>query len=244
MSQAPFGSFGFSPGSTVGYRSRQEELSVGQFFNTVYAWMCVGLGVTAAVAYGISAFAPQLMFNRGLGLISLVVQLVLVVTISSAVNRVSTPVATALFVVYAALVGVSFSILFAIYAHVTLAVVFLETAGLFGAMSVYGFATKRDLSRLGSFLFMALLGIIIATFVNFFLHSPGLYWIVSYAGILIFVGLTAVDTQRLKQVAIQYAGDPAMASRLAIRGSLQLYLDFINLFIFLLQVMGGGSRRD
>ena len=243
MSQMPFGSYGFSAGSTLGYRSREEELSVGQFFNMVYAWMCVGLATTAAVAYGVFNYAPQLM-TSGVGWVSLIVQMVLVVTISNAVNRVSTPVATGLFILYSALVGVTFSVLFAIYAHVTLGVVFLETAGLFGAMSLFGFVTKRDLSRLGSFLFMALIGLVIASLVNLFVHSSALQWIVSYAGILIFVGLTAFDTQRLKMVALQTRNAPAVASRLAIVGSLTLYLDFINLFIFMLQVMGGGNRRN
>jgi FtsH-binding integral membrane protein len=237
----PFGSFGLSP--TIGYRSREEELSVGQFFNMVYAWMCVGLATTAAVAYGVFHFAPQLM-TGGVAMVCLVLQLVLVVTIGSAVQRVSAPLATALFVLYSALVGVTFSVLFAVYAHVTLATVFLETAGVFGAMSVFGFVTQRDLSRLGSFLFMALIGLIIASVVNFFVHSSAMQMIVGYAGILIFTGLTAVDTQRLKVVARQSNGNRAVASRLAIVGSLMLYLDFINLFLFMLQVMTGSSRRN
>ena len=243
MSQNPFGSFGFAPGAQLGYRSREQELSVGQFFNAVYAWMCVGLATTAAVAYGVYAYAPQLM-TPGVGIISFLVQLVLVVTISRAVNRVSTSAATALFVLSSALVGVTFSALFAVYAHLTLATVFLETAGLFGAMSLFGYVTKRDLSRLRSFLYMAILGIINASLVNMFTHSRTLDWIVSYAGILIFVGLTAADTQRLKTIAMQTGSNPAVASRLAIVGSLRLYLDFINLFMFLLQVMGGNGRRD
>jgi FtsH-binding integral membrane protein len=242
MSQSPFGSFGFAPGAQLGYRSRQEELTVGQFFNAVYAWMCVGLATTAAVAYGVATYAPQLM-NGGVLMVSFVVQLVLVVTISSAVNKVSTPVATVLFVLYSALVGFTFSILFRVYAHATLAAVFLETAGLFGAMSVFGYVTKRDLSRLGSFLFMALIGIVIASLVNMFMHSGMMYWIISYVGIIVFVGLTAVDTQRLKAIALQSGSNPAVASRLAIVGSLTLYLDFINLFIFLLRVMGNNGRR-
>jgi FtsH-binding integral membrane protein len=242
MSQSPFGSFGFAPGAQLGYRSRQEELTVGQFFNAVYAWMCVGLATTAAVAYGVATYAPQLM-NGGVLMVSFVVQLVLVVTISSAVNKVSTPVATVLFVLYSALVGFTFSILFRVYAHATLAAVFLETAGLFGAMSVFGYVTKRDLSRLGSFLFMALIGIVIASLVNMFMHSGMMYWIISYVGIIVFVGLTAVDTQRLKAIALQSGSNPAVASRLAIVGSLTLYLDFIKLFIFLLRVMGNNGRR-
>jgi FtsH-binding integral membrane protein len=243
MSQMPFGSYGFSAGSTLGYRSREEELSVGQFFNMVYAWMCVGLATTAAVAYCVATFFPQLM-TSGVGWIALIAQLVLVVTISNAVKRVSTPLATALFVLYSALVGVTFSVLFYVYSHVTLGVVFAETAGVFGAMSLYGFVTKRDLTRLGSFLFMALIGLIIAMVVNFFVHSSAMQYIISCVGILLFVGLTAFDTQRLKMIALQTGSNPTVAGRLAIVGSLTLYLDFINLFIFMLQVLGGGNRRN
>ncbi len=242
MSQYPFGSFGLT-GSRLDYRSREEELSVAQFFNSVYAWMCVGLATTAAVAYGVAHFAPQLM-NSGVGWISLIAQIALVVTISNAVNRVSTPVATALFVLYSALVGLTFSVLFYVYSHATLGIVFAETAGVFGAMSVYGFVTKRDLTRLGSFFTMALIGLIIAMVVNWFAHSSTLQWIISCVGILLFVGLTAFDTQRLKAIAMQTSSNPAVASRLAIVGSLTLYLDFINLFIFMLQVFGGGNRRN
>ena len=242
MSMFPNGSFGFSPGSTIGYRSRQEELTVGQFFNAVYAWMCVGLATTAVVAYGVAHYGSPGLMSPGVGIVSFLVQIGLVVAISNAINRISAPVATGLFVLYSALVGVTFSILFRVYTGATLGVVFLETAGLFGAMSVYGFVTKRDLTRLGSFLFMALVGLVLASVVNVFVHSSAMQWIISYAGILIFVGLTAFDTQRLKAVAMQTSSDRAMASRLAIVGSLMLYLDFINLFIYLLQVMG--NRRD
>ena len=243
MSMSPNGSFGFAPGARLDYRSREQEMTVGRFFNAVYAWMCVGLLTTAFVAFGVAHYAPQLM-TRGIGFGSLIVQLVLVVTISSAVNRVSTPVATVLFVLYSALVGVTFSILFRVYAGMTLATVFVETAGLFGAMSVYGFVTKRDLTRLGSFLFMALIGLIIASVVNAFVGSPAMYYLISYAGILIFVGLTAYDTQRLRAIAMQTQGNTAVAQRQAIVGSLTLYLDFINLFLFMLQAMGGGNRRN
>ena len=241
MSQSPFG-FGPSFGTRLDYRSREEELTVGHFFNTVYAWMCVGLATTAAVAYGVAYFAPQLM-TSGVGWIALILQLVLVVTISNAVQRVSTPVATLLFVLYSALVGVTFSVLFYVYSHVTLGVVFAETAGVFGAMSVYGFVTKRDLTRIGSFLFMALIGLIIAMVVNFFVHSSMMQYVISVVGILIFVGLTAFDTQRLKAIAMQTSQNPTVAGRYAIVGSLTLYLDFINLFIFMLQVFGGGGNR-
>ncbi len=240
MSQFPFG---FAPGATLGYRSREEELSVGQFFNMVYAWMCVGLATTAAVAYGVFHFAPGLM-NMGVFLVAFVAQMALVFVINGALNRISAAAATALFVLYSALMGVTLSVIFAIYAHATLAVCFVETAGLFGAMSVYGFVTKRDLTRIGSLLFMALIGAILASLLNLLVRSSALEWVLSYVIVFIFVGLTAFDTQRLKAIALQTRDNPAQASRLAISGSLILYLDFVNIFVFLLQIMGGNNRRN
>ena len=243
MSMFNNGSFGFSPGQTINYQSREQELSVRSFFNAVYAWMCVGLATTAVTAYGVAYFAPQLM-TSGLGIIAMLGYFVLAMAIGSAINRISAPTATALFVLMAALLGVTLSSLFLRYSGLTLGTVFLETAGLFGVMSVYGYVTKRDLTAIGSFLVMALLGLILASIVNIFLRSPAMYWVISYAGILIFVGLTAFDTQRLKMVAIQTQSDHRLASRLAVVGSLMLYLDFVNLFLYMLQVMGGNGRRD
>lgn len=243
MSQMPFGSYGFSSGSQLGYRSREQELSVGQFFNAVYAWMCVGLATTAVVSWGVFHYAQGLM-NMGVFIVAFLAQMALVVAISNAVQRLSTSAATALFVLYSALMGVTLSAIFAVYSLGTIAVVFLETAGLFGAMSVVGFVTKKDLSRLGSLLVMLLVGVIIASVVNMFFASSMMQMIISYVGVVVFVGLTAVDTQRLKEFAMQNVANPAVASRYAIVGSLMLYMDFVNVFIFLLQIMGGGSRRD
>jgi FtsH-binding integral membrane protein len=172
----------------------------------------------------------------------LIAQIGLVMAISGAVNRISAPVATVLFLIYAALNGVWLSVLFLIYTRASLASTFMVTAGAFGATSLYGFVTKRDLTRLGSLLFMALIGLILASLVNLFWHNSALYWLVSYAGVLIFVGLTAFDTQRLKMIAMQTSDNPAMANRMAVVGSLTLYLDFINLFLFLLRIMGDRRR--
>jgi uncharacterized protein len=171
-----------------------------------------------------------------------IAQLLLVVTISSAIQRISPAAATALFLLYAALNGVTLSVIFWVYTRASLGSVFFITAGTFAATSVYGYTTKRDLSRYGHLLFMALIGIVIASCVNFFMHSAMLYWAVSYIGVILFVGLTAYDTQALRIVASRTAGDPRLSSRMAIVGSLKLYLDFINLFLFLLRIMG--NRRD
>ncbi len=242
MSNYPSGPFGFAPGQTLGYRSREEELTVGQFFNGVYAWMAVGLAVTAAVAFGVANYGSLSFLNMGTFIILFIAQIALVSVISRAVNRIGAGVATALFLLYAALNGVTLSILFLIYTHAALASAFIITAGMFGAMSIYGYITKRDLTRLGSLLFMALIGIIIASLVNMFARNAMMGWIINYAAVIIFVGLIAFDTQRLKAIAIQTSSNAAMSNRMAVVGSLILYLDFINLFIYILRIMNDRRR--
>ncbi len=241
MSRMPTGPMGMLSGQRIDYQSREQELTVGQFFNAVYAWMAVGLATTAAVAYGVFSHG-QAAIGIGTLVVCVIAQMVLVTTISSAINKISTSAATALFVLFAALMGVTMSVVFVIYRHTSIAACFAETAGMFAAMSLYGYTTKRDLTRLGSLLFMALVGLVIASLVNFFVASSMLYWIISYVGVVIFVGLTAFDTQRLKIFAIQNATNPTLAHRIAIVGSLTLYLNFINLFMMLLRIMG--DRRQ
>ncbi|MGH7213221.1 MAG: Bax inhibitor-1/YccA family protein [Tepidisphaeraceae bacterium] len=210
------------------------------FFNQVYAWMATGLALTALVAWWVAnnykAFPA--VFNPGVLIGIFVVEIILVVTIAGAVNKVNATFATVLFLLYAALNGVTLAGLFMIYTQASLAGTFLATAGTFGAMSVYGMVTRRDLTSLGSILFMALIGLIIASVVNLFWANSMLYWIITYAGILIFVGLTAYDTQKLKYIALATADNARMASRMAISGALSLYLDFVNLFLLLLRLMG------
>jgi FtsH-binding integral membrane protein len=242
MARFPSGPFGQASSQPLDYRAGESEVTVAQFFNAVYAWMAVGLAVTAAVAYWIAMTKPFALLNP-MALIGIIIaQLILVVTISRAVKSISASAATALFLLYAALNGLMFSVLFLVYRLPTLGSTFIVTAGMFGAVSLYGYVTKRDLTRLGSMLFMALIGLILASVVNMFLHNPTLYWLISYAGVLIFVGLTAYDTQKLKQIALQTGSDPAMAHRMSVVGSLILYLDFINLFLLLLRIMG--NRRN
>jgi FtsH-binding integral membrane protein len=224
----------------LGRESSADSATLVQFFNSVYAWMASGVALSALVAWWVST-QPQLMAQifRGPALIILfIVQIGLVIAVSAAINKISATVATALFMLYSALNGLTLSAIFIVYTGASLVATFAAAAGMFGAMSVYGFVTKRDLSRLGSLLFMALIGLVIATVVNIFWANSMLYWIITYAGILIFVGLTAYDTQNLKRIALQTADNPSMAARLAISGALKLYLDFINLFLLLLRVMG------
>ncbi|MGB7158992.1 MAG: Bax inhibitor-1/YccA family protein [Tepidisphaeraceae bacterium] len=239
MSQYP-SPFNDARSAPLGYESRTDSVTLVQFFNSVYAWMASGVALSAVVAWWVST-QPQVMAQifRGPALIILfIAQIALVFTISGAINKIGAGAATALFMLYAALNGLTLSAIFIVYTGASLVTTFAVTAGMFGAMSVYGFVTKRDLTRLGSLLFMALIGLIIASVVNIFWANSTLEWIITYAGVLIFVGLTAYDTQALKMMAIQLADNPAMAARMAIVGALKLYLDFINLFLFMLRILG------
>jgi FtsH-binding integral membrane protein len=180
---------------------------------------------------------------RGPPLIILfVAELGLVWVISASVNKIGAGAATVLFLIYSALNGLTLSVIFVIYTLPSVGGAFVVTAGMFGAMSLYGYVTKRDLTALGSILFMALIGLILASVVNMFWANSTLYWLVTYGGVLIFVGLTAYDTQKLRYIANQTSGNPALASRLAISGALILYLDFINLFLLLLRILGKERR--
>ena len=232
--------------------TRPQVLEYGQssvlsrFMNNVYAWMCAGLATTAVVAWGLSTQKQALatVLSWPVIMILLIVQIGLAVTVANAVRRISTGVATALFLLYAALNGILFSSIFIIYSLPSIGLAFAITAGMFGGMSLIGFVTKTDLTSFRSFLYMGLFGIIIASIVNMFMHSPMLYWIVTYAAVFIFLGLTAYDTQKLKQLAYATENDPILASRLAVTGSLILYLDFINLFIYMLQILASSRRND
>jgi uncharacterized protein len=214
---------------------------VASFMNMVYAWMCVGLALTAGVAYWVASSRPQAVLGLlgGMGwLVLFIVQIGLVFAISHAIHKLTPGVATALFVLYSALNGLWLSVIFLAYAPKAIALAFGSTAGMFAVMSVIGFVTKKDLTRLGSFLFMALIGLVLASLVNWFAKSQVLDYIISYVGVFIFLGLTAYDTQKLKEYAWRTEGDPRMASRMAIVGSLALYLDFLNIFLFLLRIFG------
>lgn len=234
------------------YRNRVNELSYGRggvgvvaaFMNGVYAWMCVGLLVTAIVAWVTAHDEAMLrLVLQPMSMIVLVVAtLGLVWFLSSSITRLSSGTATTLFMLYSALNGLMLSTVFLRYALPEVGAAFLITAGTFGATSLYGFVTRKDLSGLGGILIMALIGLILASIVNIFVASSTLYWIVNYAGVLIFVGLTAYDTQKLKNLAYQVSGDGEMTARLTILGSLMLYLDFINLMLFILRILGGKRR--
>ena len=207
----------------------------------VYNWMTTGLGITGLVAYSVAdtpALTDAIFGNPIIPIVLIIAQIGLVFWLASRVMQMSAQQATGIFVLYAALTGVTFSVIFLTYTASSITSTFLVTAGTFGAMSFYGYTTKKDLTSWGSFLFMGLVGIIIASVVNIFLQSSAMYWVITYAGVLIFVGLTAYDTQKIKEMNILGNEGTEEDTKEAIRGALTLYLDFINLFLMLLRIMG------
>jgi FtsH-binding integral membrane protein len=216
---------------------------VGAFLTRVYGWMFVGLMITAVTALGVAsspALIETLILNRLLFWGLLFAQLGLVFYLSARVNKVAPATAAGLFILYSGLVGVTSSVIFLIYTGASITQTFIITAGMFGATAVFGTVTKRSLAGLGQFLFMGLIGLILAMIVGFFWHSDALQFVISVVGVLVFTGLTAWDAQRLKQMAV--ALPDGRVGAFAVVGALSLYLDFINLFFFLLRFTG--NRRD
>ncbi|MDH3347013.1 MAG: Bax inhibitor-1/YccA family protein [Desulfobulbaceae bacterium] len=224
-------------------QARQEASTV--FLAKVFNWMAVGLGLTGVAAlFAVQTGITYAIATSPLFFILIIGELGLVFYLSARVEKMTASTATTLFLLYSLLNGLTLSALFLRYTPASIGSTFLVTAGMFGAMAAYGMVTKKDLSGMGSFLFMGLIGIIIASIVNIFLQSSALYWVVSGIGVLVFVGLTAYDVQKIKEIGeqgIMSQGEGAI-QRYAIMGALALYLDFINLFIFLLRFLG--SSRD
>jgi FtsH-binding integral membrane protein len=221
-------------------QAKQDAASI--FLAKVFNWMAVGLGITGLVAYGTAASGLAVrIINSPLFLILALGTLGLVFFLSARIDKIQASTASALFVGYSVLNGLFFSTIFLRYTSTSIASTFLITAGMFGAMAVYGLVTKRDLSGWGSFLFMGLIGLILASIVNIFLKSPGVYWVTSLIGVFIFTGLTAYDVQKIKRMGeegIMAQGQEAITKG-SIMGALALYLDFINLFLMLLRFFGG-----
>lgn len=210
----------------------------------VYVRMFIGLLVSAFCALGVASSPAALSFFFGNQLVfwgMLIAMLVMAFVIPARLNKMSTGAVLSCFIVYSALMGCWLAPIFLVYKLGTIVYTLFITAGTFGAMSVYGFFTKTDLSKMGSYLIMALFGLLIAMVVNIFVASSTMDWIISIVGVLLFVGLTAWDTQQVKQLSAMNL-DPAMADKLATMGAMSLYLDFINLFLFLLRILGGNSR--
>jgi FtsH-binding integral membrane protein len=210
------------------------------FLQRVFLWMFAGLAITGGVAGWIGSddtLLTKITQTPGLVLAVVIGQLVLVLALVFLLPRISVGLATVLFLVYSATVGVTFAFLFELYTTQSIFTAFLITAGMFGALAVWGAVTDIDLSKVGSIAFMALIGLILATIVNVFWANSTLYWITTYAGVAIFAALTAYDMQKLTQISRQGLSGEA-EGRAAIMGALALYLDFINLFLFLLRIFG------
>ena len=219
---------------------------VSALFKSLYMQMAAALTVTGLTAYllaGSASFWNMLATNPSMVWILFIAQIGLVIWLSARVMKMSMASATMLFIAYSVLTGVTLSSIFLVYSLGTIATTFFVTAGTFFVMSLVGYTTRMDLSRVGNVLYMMLIGLIIATVVNLFVASSTLYWITTYAGVVIFVGLIAWDTQKLRTLFVQYGTADEGGQRLALLGALTLYLDFINLFLFLLRIFGGGNRE-
>ena len=228
---------------SIPLKKTETQVLVNEFVRSVYNWMAIGLGLTGLVALYVagSETLKGLIFGNQLIFFGLIIgELVLVFSISARVHRMQASTATGLFILYAALNGATLSFIFLVYTKSSITSTFFICAATFVACSVYGWATKRDLTSLGGFMFMGLIGIIIASVVNMFMRSSGMSFIISYIGVFVFIGLTAYDTQKLKTMAMnQPAGlDAGVIRKGAILGALSLYLDFINLFLMLLRILG------
>jgi FtsH-binding integral membrane protein len=238
---------GSQPRWTVRTADAQVDIDVGlrDYMLRIYNYMASGLALTGIVAYlaamgGRDSFIGHLIGSPVMWLIVLA-PLGLVMLLSFGINRMSAAAAQGVFWLYAGLMGLSLSTVFLVYTGASIARVFFITAGTFAAMSLYGYTTKRDLSQLGSFLFMGLIGIVIASLVNLFMASSALQFAICVIGVLVFVGLTAYDTQTIKEM--YFAGDGSeIAGKKSVMGALRLYLDFVNLFMMLVQLLG--VRRD
>ena len=212
----------------------------------VYLWMTLALAVTGLTSLYVASspgLVQSIFASRGTFWLLVIAELALVFILSARIMKMSFSTAGIMFALYSVLNGVTMSFIFIAYTSASIATAFFVTAGMFAAMSFIGFVTKKDLSSFGSFFTMALIGLIIASVVNIFLNSSVMYWIITYVGVLLFVGLTAYDTQKIKQMLIEY-GDEVNDStqKLALIGSLSLYLDFINLFLYILRLFGNNKE--
>jgi len=223
----------------------QQRTMVNSFIQSVYNWMGIGLALTGVIAFFVAnnpTLSDLILGNRILFFGLIIGELALVFFLSARVHKMQASTATAMFIAYSILNGLTLSVIFVAYTAASIASTFFICAGTFVACSVYGMTTKRDLTSWGGFLMMGLIGIIIASVVNIFIQSSAMTMIVSYIGVLVFVGLTAYDTQKLKHMALTQPSDieAGVVRKGAIMGALSLYLDFINLFLMLLRIFGGG----
>lgn len=240
---------GVNTAATVGVPRAARDVGLRSYMLSVYNYMASGVLLTGIVAM---LFANSSLINliatvnpangavqpSGLGWIAIFAPLALVFALSFGINRMSAATAQGLYWLYAALIGVQFSTLFLVYTGVSIAQTFFATAAAFMGLSLYGYTTKRDLSGMGTFLIMGVVGLLVAMVINLFLQSTGLNLLISCLGVLIFAGLTAYDTQKIKSIYFMVAGSGEAMAKTAVMGALRLYLDFINMFLFLLRFMG------
>ncbi|MBQ8481899.1 MAG: Bax inhibitor-1/YccA family protein [Alphaproteobacteria bacterium] len=233
----------------VGHSAANVDQGLRSYMIKVFNYMGAGLILTAAVAWLVANTGLITLFYNidtqnssvtmsGLGWLVAFAPLIMIFAFSYVANNKSLGAVQLMFWAFSAVMGASLASIFLLYTAASMTRVFLITAATFGAMSLYGYTTKRDLTKLGSFLFMGLIGLIIASIVNIFMQSPAIYWALSYIGVAIFVGLTAYDTQRMKDLYYSTRGSDEAAGKMAVSGALSLYLDFINLFMYLLRIMG------
>jgi uncharacterized protein len=223
------------------------EQAVSEFFRRVFMWMAAGLIVTGGVAFAVAsspALVNAIYGNRLVYYIVLFAPLGIVLAMSGLQERLNSMTAAGLFMLYSFVNGLTFSFIFLVYTSQSIASVFFVSAGMFGALAVYGFVTRRDLSAMGRFFFMGLIGIVIASVVNLFVGSSALSWAISVVGVVVFAGLTAWDTQKLRSYALAnaHASGTDGVKKVAVFGALTLYLDFINIFLFLLRLFGDRRR--
>ena len=220
------------------YGVGQDSL-VQRIVQRTFLWMTLGLAITGlASVYTVDSGLVFSMLGSNIFYFLLIAEIALVWFLSARVMKLSLPVATGVFALYSVLNGVTRSPIFLVYTSESIATTFFVTSGTFGAMALYGYFTKRDLTKWGSLLFMALIGVVIASVVNIFLKSEVMMWIITYIGVVLFVALTAYDTQKIKLLAYQTAHDAELSKKVSILGALSLYLDFINLFLYLLRILG------
>jgi hypothetical protein len=221
----------------------REDAAVAEFLRGVYGWMCGGLAVTAFTAWVVAnspSIATAIFRNSILFWAIVIAQFGIVIMLSARVNKLAASTASALFIVYSALTGVTLSFVLLLYTGESVASTFIVAGSMFGGLALYGTTTRRNLSGVGQFMFMGLIGLVVASLIGMFWHNDGLQFMISLVGVVVFAGLTAWDAQRLKSMAL--ATNTGGTSAYTIVGALALYLDFVNLFLFLLRFLGGRRR--
>ena len=236
--------------NVVNDRQPQTAAVSKTFISSVFSWMAAALAITAIVAYQFGANPDYMSILRNpaggssiLGFIIMLAPLGFIMIISGGFQKFSYPTLLSLFLAFSVVMGMSLSYIFLRYTASSIYQTFGVASAMFGLMALVGYTTKTDLTKLGSLLFMGLIGIILASVVNMFMHSGGLQYIISFLGVIIFTGLTAYDVQKLKEIGSQVEEGSQTASKIVIMGALTLYLDFINIFLFLLELFGGRRRR-